>query len=149
MKLKVQIDAQTYEVEIGDLVARPIHTVVDGEAFDVWPEEAASQAERSVPTDATPVLESKPPAASVTPKPAAAPAPKASADGVRAPIPGVIISIAVQPGASVKRGQELCMLEAMKMNNAIRSPREGIVATVPVSVGQAVKHGDVLITFEP
>lgn len=145
MKLKVQIDSQTYEVELGDLNARPIRATVDGEIFEVWPE---SENQLAVA-----------PQAATTPRPAAPSAPAAGAarpstatsstNAVCAPIPGVIISIAVQAGATVARGQELCMLEAMKMNNAIRSPREGKIASVPVNVGQAVKHGDVLITFEP
>jgi biotin carboxyl carrier protein len=143
MKLTVKIDSQTYEVEVGDLNARPIQATVAGEAFEVWPEL------ESQPVEATPIKAVPAPVVAPAPKPAAAPAPAASNDAVRAPIPGVIISIAVQPGANISRGQELCMLEAMKMNNAIRSPRDGKVAAVPVSVGQAVKHGDVLITFEP
>jgi biotin carboxyl carrier protein len=150
MKLQVKIDDQTYEVEIGDLTTRPIRATVDGETFDIWPEETASlpTAPRA-PAATTPAAKPTAAASATAGKPAVAPAATASANAVCAPIPGVIISIAVQPGATVRRGQELCLLEAMKMNNAIRSPRDGQIASVPVSVGQAVKHGDVLVTFEP
>jgi biotin carboxyl carrier protein len=71
----------------------------------------------------------------------------ADTKAVRAPIPGVIVSIGVQPGDEVTAGQELCVLEAMKMNNAIRASRAGQVATVYVSVGQHVKHHEVLIEY--
>jgi propionyl-CoA carboxylase alpha chain len=66
---------------------------------------------------------------------------------VYAPLPGVIDSIAVQPGDQVEAGQELCVLEAMKMKNVIRSARSGEVARLHVSVGQHVKHNDALIEF--
>jgi propionyl-CoA carboxylase alpha chain len=66
---------------------------------------------------------------------------------VLAPIPGVIVSIAVEPGAEVEQGQELCILEAMKMKNVIRSPRAGQIAAIKVSAGQHVKHHDLLMEF--
>jgi biotin carboxyl carrier protein len=67
---------------------------------------------------------------------------------VLAPIPGVIISIQVKQGDEVSLGQELCVLEAMKMKNTIRSPRAGVIASVNVSSGETVKHHDVLVEFE-
>jgi biotin carboxyl carrier protein len=66
---------------------------------------------------------------------------------VKAPIPGVITAILVQSGTEVSVGQELCKLEAMKMNNSIRSSRAGKIATIHVSIGQHVKHNDALIEF--
>jgi biotin carboxyl carrier protein len=66
---------------------------------------------------------------------------------VRAPIPGVIVSISVQPGSEVSTGQELCVLEAMKMKNTIRSTRSGKIASVSMQIGQHVKHHDVLMEY--
>jgi len=59
----------------------------------------------------------------------------------------VIVAILVKPGQTVKRGQELCTLEAMKMKNAIRSNREGMIELIEVNVGDQVNHGQVLITY--
>jgi propionyl-CoA carboxylase alpha chain len=59
----------------------------------------------------------------------------------------VITAILVQAGSEVVVGQELCKLEAMKMNNSIRASRSGKVGSVMVSIGQHVKHNDVLIEF--
>jgi biotin carboxyl carrier protein len=67
---------------------------------------------------------------------------------VPAPLPGVIVAVSVQPGAEVSLGQELCVLEAMKMKNAIRAPRAGRIVSVHVAVGQTVKHRDVLVEYE-
>lgn len=66
---------------------------------------------------------------------------------VRAPIPGTIQSVLVKPGAEVVVGQELVILEAMKMKNTIRASRAGQVAAVHVIPGQAVKHNDVLLEY--
>jgi biotin carboxyl carrier protein len=78
------------------------------------------------------------------------PASQASSEDkeVAAPIPGVIISIAVKPGDQVTHGQELCVLEAMKMKNAIRSTRAGTIDTVQVAKGDSVSHGQVLMVFK-
>ncbi|MDR1213479.1 MAG: acetyl-CoA carboxylase biotin carboxyl carrier protein subunit [Propionibacteriaceae bacterium] len=63
-------------------------------------------------------------------------------------MPGVVLSIEVAPGAPVRHGQTLLVLEAMKMKNELKAPRDAIVADVLVAAGQQVKHGDPLIKFE-
>ncbi len=140
MKMRVEIDGQVYEVDIQDASARPVVALVDGERFEVWPEaEAAAPSLSAAPVVAAP----KPAAASAAPAPAA----QGSAKALNAPLPGVIVAIAAKPGDRVRKGQELCTLEAMKMKNAIRSGRDGVIATIEVDVGQQVSHGQVLMTF--
>ena len=86
------------------------------------------------------------------PVPVAAPAAPASSAGngltLNAPLPGVIVSIDVQAGQSVKAGQQVCTLEAMKMKNAIRSDRDGVIAQVNVKAGDLVKHNQPMFTFQ-
>ena len=79
--------------------------------------------------------------------PAAAKAAPAGADVVKAPMPGNIVSISVSEGASVKKGQVLLVLEAMKMENEIVSPRDGVVSSILVSKGASVNSGDGLIAL--
>ncbi len=67
---------------------------------------------------------------------------------VTAPLPGVIVGIRVKAGDTVREGQELAVLEAMKMENSIESPRSGTVRSVNVSVGETVSEGNVLITID-
>ena len=141
MKMKVLIDSQTYLVDVEDIHARPVIAIVDGERYEVWPEEEALQANAQTTTPAISAPTADGPAA-----PAAAPS-AASGKDVPAPLPGVIVAILVKPGDKVSRGQELCTLEAMKMKNAIRSSREGTIASVEVAVGDQVSHGQVLMTF--
>lgn len=138
MKLRVKIENETFEVDVKDLTTRPIVAEVDGEKFEIYPEEvsAPGSVEPACPPDAVALPQTTAPAANVDRNKA-----------VLAPIPGVIIAIAVKPGDSVTRGTELCTLEAMKMKNAIRATRDGKIATVLVNVGDQVKHSQVLIEF--
>ena len=66
---------------------------------------------------------------------------------VTAPIPGTVIKINVSAGDSVKKGQVLLILEAMKMENEITAPQDGTVASINVSKGSAVNAGDVLVSL--
>ena len=67
---------------------------------------------------------------------------------IHAPMPGLIIEVNVSEGQEVKEGEFLCVLEAMKMENAMMSPRDGIIKSVMVSEGNTVDKGDLLIEFE-
>lgn len=141
MKITVKVANQTYAVEVGDIHDRPIIATIEGEAFEVWPEEVVISPP-ATHSHAMPL-----PAAS---QPAAAPVTAAGGDNakaVRAPIPGVIISVAVKAGEAVQHGQELCVLEAMKMKNVIRASRAGTIGAVHTAAQQTVKHHDVLLEF--
>ena len=160
MKYTVRIDNRQFVVEITNLHARPIIATVDGEEIEIWPEETeAHTTQGQPPRPASPVSQynarvASGGASSTAPTPngrpgvAAAPAASADTKYVRAPIPGVVVSVSVQPGDQVAVAQELCAIEAMKMKNAIRSGRAGRVALVSAIVGQHIKHHDVLIEFE-
>lgn len=72
-----------------------------------------------------------------------------SGDGrVKAPIPGLITRIMVEPGAAVHAGQALAILEAMKMENEIRAPFDGVVSSVTVAPGETVVRNQVLVEVQ-
>jgi len=64
---------------------------------------------------------------------------------IRAPMPGLVIGVPLEVGASVTRGQTVIVLEAMKMENDLASPRAGAIKEIKVSQGQTVNQGDILV----
>jgi acetyl/propionyl-CoA carboxylase alpha subunit len=68
--------------------------------------------------------------------------------GLEAPMPGKVIAVRVVPGQEVALGQELLVIEAMKMENALRAPRAGRVKSVSAGVGEMVSPGSVLVELE-
>ncbi len=98
---------------------------------------------------AVPMAAPAPVAAPVAPK--SVPAPKASASAgavsVKAPMPGNIMKVNCKVGASVKKGDVLVVLEAMKMENDICAPADGVVASVEVSQGATVETDALLVTL--
>jgi pyruvate carboxylase subunit B len=62
-----------------------------------------------------------------------------------APMPGLVVRVNVEPGAEVRAGQPLVVMEAMKMENELRSPADGTVKSVAARVGQAVEKGALLV----
>jgi 3-methylcrotonyl-CoA carboxylase alpha subunit len=73
---------------------------------------------------------------------------RAVASGLEAPMPGRVIAVKASPGQHVTRGEELVVVESMKMENAIRAPREGTVKSVAAKVGDMVNPGAVLVELE-
>ena len=114
---------------------------VNGTQYEVAVEE--------VEAGAAPVAAAPKAAPKAAAKPAAAPKAAAVAgEKVTAPMPGNIVDVKVQVGASVKKGDVLVVLEAMKMENNIDADRGGVVKQVLVQQGATVMEGDVLIVIE-
>lgn len=138
-RFSISVDGRTHEVEVEPREDGKLWVQVAGKAFLVSREENGAPLALPTPAPASlPVL---------PPRPARS-AGLLSGNVLTAPMPGVILDIAVQAGTQVTQGQQLCALEAMKMKNAIRSPREGRIAAVEVTEGQKVGHGEVLFRYE-
>jgi biotin carboxyl carrier protein len=146
MKIRVTVDDRSVDVEVGDLDARPIIAVVEGERFEVWPEPERAPAEPPSAQAADAPARTAPEPVRQAAIPAPAPSPP-SGRAVTAPLPGVIESVDVHPGEAVVAGQPLCVIEAMKMKNVIRAPRPGEIARVHVAPGQHVRHNEALLEY--
>ena len=114
---------------------------VNGTTYEVIVEEADGASVAPVYT--APVAPVAAPVATAAPK-----APAASGSNkVSAPMPGTILDIKVTAGQSVKKGDVICVLEAMKMENDISAPQDGVVASVNVQKGAGVQGEEVLVTL--
>ncbi len=125
---------------------RKFMITVNGAAYEVEVEEIGG-AQRVAPAPAAPVAPAAP-AAPVAPSAPKAPvAPVSGGAKVTAPMPGTILSVNVQVGQTVKSGDVLLILEAMKMENEILAPENAKVLQVAVTKGATVNTGDVLIVL--
>ena len=128
MKYEITLNDRTYEVEVelADPMMMP-------EFHSYAPAPAAPAAQ---------IVEAAPSAA-----PAAAPAVTGAGEKVDSPMPGTILKVNVAAGQTVKEGDLLVILEAMKMENEIFAPKAGSVAQVVTSKGASVNTGDVLVVI--
>ena len=123
------------------------NVTVNGVVYEVEVEEVGVVSAPVATTVAAPAPASAPVAA---PKVAPAPAAKPAASGavsVKAPMPGNSLKINVKAGDAVKKGDVLCILEAMKMENEICAPSDGTVAGVNVAQGATVQTDDVILSL--
>lgn len=139
-RYRITIDGQEHEVEVGDLNATPVTVTVDGVTYDVDVPNRPARAGNPPPRPTPPPAHPRPPA------PTGGPAP-ASAGVMTAIMPGRVLSVAVSPGDTVARGDPVCVIEAMKMEQQITAPRAGTVRAVHISVGDTVSHGQPLVEF--
>ena len=140
MKYIVSINGKNYEVEVEKGQATIVGTQQD---VSVKPAQTA-------PSSPSPTSQSQ---ASQPPAQAAPPAPQqqqqtVDGDPVKSPMPGTVLEIKVSQGATVKKGDVLFILEAMKMENDISAPKDGVVAQIAAQKGASVATGDILAVLQ-
>lgn len=116
-----------------------LRITVNGTAYDVQVEELGASAAPAAPAAPAP--------AKAAPAKAAAPKAVGAGEKVTAPMPGTIVSVNVNNGQAVKKGDVLVVLEAMKMENEIKAPVDGSITSVAVAKGESVDTGATLVTI--
>lgn len=138
---KYKIDGKEYAVKIDKIEGDQAQLEVNGTPYSV----EIIQEKKETPKVSTPAPVAAP-VATVAPAPVAAPAATGKGKAVKAPLPGVIISVDVQVGQQVKRGQQVAVLEAMKMENGINAECDGTITEVKVKAGDSILEGtDIVI----
>jgi biotin carboxyl carrier protein len=139
--LRIKVGDNWYNVEIGELTQSPVEVTVEGETFLVEVEGLRSQPParpRRGRTQSARIV-----------APSARGASSSSSDTIIAsPLSGRVISILVRPGDQVSAGQEVCVVEAMKMEQSIRAHRDGVVKEIAVQPMDTVRTNDPLIELE-
>ena len=139
---KYKINGSEYKVTVGDIDNGVAKVTVNGTPYKVELEQAA-----------TPVKVVSKPRPAAAPKTTSGekvikPAPVASGGHqIKAPLPGVVLSVDVNVGDTVKAADTVLVLEAMKMENAIHAGKDGTVKSIDVKAGDSVLEGTVLITL--
>ncbi|MDR3317938.1 MAG: acetyl-CoA carboxylase biotin carboxyl carrier protein subunit [Clostridiales bacterium] len=130
-KFRVNVNGNSYEVEVEEIAGTGV---------------AAPTARAAIPA---PVVSAPAPTPAPTARPASANADRVFTDGyvVKAPMPGTLMKFKVEEGDSVKRGQPVAILEAMKMENDINAPVDGRVHHVAVK-GASLNAGDVIAVIK-
>ncbi|MDE7407676.1 MAG: acetyl-CoA carboxylase biotin carboxyl carrier protein subunit [Muribaculaceae bacterium] len=144
---KYKINGNVYKVAIGDVDDNnKVQVEVNGTPYEVEME-AAPKAVAAVKAPKPAAAPRTQAGAPVVSKPAAS-APAGAGYQVKAPLPGVVLSVNTTVGATVSAADTVLVLEAMKMENAIHAGRDGKVTSITVNKGDSVLEGAVLLTIE-
>ncbi|WP_294628877.1 biotin/lipoyl-containing protein [uncultured Bacteroides sp.] len=140
---KYKINGNLYNVTIGDIEDNIAHVEVNGTHYKVEMEKKTKEA------PVKPVVRPLPNSPAAPAAPVSKPAAQSSGkSGVKSPLPGVILDIKVNVGDTVKKGQTVIILEAMKMENNINADKDGKVTAINVNKGDSVLEGNDLVIIE-
>jgi len=134
---KYTINGNVYKVTINNIEDTIANVEVNGTPYTV---------EMDKPTKKQVITINRP--AQTTTAPPAVVQQQTSAGTLRSPLPGVILDVSVKVGDTVKKGQKVLILEAMKMENVINSDRDGVIKEIKVKKGDSVLEGADLVVIE-
>ena len=138
---RYKINGNLYKVTVGDIEDNNVRVEVNGTPYTV-------ELEKQNKPKIKPVVRTASTTPAAPPAAVTRPASVGSKSGIKSPQPGVILEIKVKEGDTVKRGQTLLVLEAMKMENDIKADRDGKVTAIKVSKGESILEGTDLIIIE-
>ena len=137
--VRVKVGERWYTVEVDNISTSPLRVTVEGETFEVEVE--------GLPP-ANPAAATSPRTPRQGPVQVNPPTPRVSDKVIRSPMPGRVVAVNVRPGDTVSPGQEVCVVEAMKMEQSISTSQGGVVKAVHVQPLQQVGADDPLVELE-
>ena len=135
---KLKINGNDYNVVINDVQESVASIEVNGSNYKV---EFEKPIVKPTAIKVVKTATAAPAVSAAAPKPAAAPAPTAGGTTVSSPLPGVILEVCVKEGDTVKTGQKIMVLEAMKMENVVEATADGVIKSIKVNKGDSVMEG--------
>lgn len=143
---KYRINGTKFTVKVGDVQDNEVTVEVNGTPYKVELDKAAPSKPALTQSGKAPSAKATAPVTGT--KPAPQPVSSGNAAAVKSPLPGTIMSFPVKVGDTVKSGDTVCVLEAMKMENDIHTSKGGVVKQILANVGDAVAEGADLMIIE-
>ena len=145
--LRIKVGERWYTVQVGDTNHSPVQATTEGEIYQVEVEGLPPRpSPRPSPGPGT--ERQRPPRITPPPRRGASSDTTSSDNILRTPMPGRVLAVMVRPGDQVSAGDEVCVVEAMKMEQTIRANRDGVVRAVHVQPMDSVSVNDPLIELE-
>ncbi|MBN2727186.1 biotin/lipoyl-binding protein [Candidatus Mcinerneyibacteriota bacterium] len=146
-EITLEINGKEYKVKVQEFGAEKAKLSVNGTEYTVGLKDLGEPKALDI-RPAAPPLKRQPAPAAKEGETLRKPREVVGSGHVTAPLPGLILEILVKEGDMVKAGQDVLIMEAMKMENEVQSPQEGTVKEIKVRRGDSVYEGDILIVLE-
>jgi glutaconyl-CoA/methylmalonyl-CoA decarboxylase subunit gamma len=144
-ELKLDISGKEYTVGIEEFGSSHAVITVDGKKYNVGLKDLGEELKIETVQKAGPAVSS---AAAVSHVQASVSSSGSGSHEIPAPLPGLILNVLVKVGDSVKAGQKIMIMEAMKMENDINATRDGKIKAINVHNGDNISEGDILAVIE-
>jgi|MTBAKSStandDraft_2_1061841.scaffolds.fasta_scaffold04235_11 biotin carboxyl carrier protein len=147
-EITLEINGKEYKVKVQEFGAEKARLSVNGTEYTVGLKDLGEPKALDIRPAAPPVKRASAAPAAKEGDSLRKPKEVVGSGHVTAPLPGLILEILVKEGDKVKAGEDVLIMEAMKMENEVQSPQEGTVKEIKVRRGDSVYEGDILIVLE-
>ena len=137
-RIRVRVNGDWYNVEVGDIYQSPVEVLVDGEPYEV----ELGSADAGVPPRARTRQQRK------VEQPGLRGITQGDDHVIRCPLPGKVVLISVTKGQVVEPGDEICVLESMKMEQSVRMAQGGTIKNIKIKKDQSVNAGSPLVELQ-
>jgi len=144
----VSVNGTTYEVDFESVSGQPVYSlIVDGKSHEAYVQESDDEWQvllrgRLYPVKVEDEREKRLRAA------ASGGVAETGEYHLKAPMPGLVVTINVEEGQEITKGQVLLILESMKMQNELKAPRDGVISRIKVKAGESVEQKQVLLSLQ-